>query len=345
MIRIIKRFRFALTALATAIALTVGISTQAFAANLPGEGSTWQPEIEANTAIRSHETLSEAHDTSGNIVQVWRGWDNNNIYLSINHGVARHWGDNNNPGGATQTPGAATQTAPRVIWTDYGFRIFHVGVDGHIYYAGITFGSGGGNPFLGSWVEVPNNAVTTPWTSVAVVALPHGSWLLAWLGATNVNIYSTYFDGNTHSYSAPSQIPGASSVDAPAMAYDPSWGQVIMVYRNTESSLVTMQRQNYGSSSWTAPQEPGFSGGGLVTYGSPSIALTNNGNGIISARNQGGGYRSMTLSRSGTVAGWFDETTNFRPLTAAWATAVGAVIYWLMTAQDGYVYWKVAGRF
>lgn len=318
--------------IAAAVAVTAGVVTPAYAVEgLPLEENRWTTELADNVPLYSSETISEDYDGSGNLVQVWRGADNNRIWASINHGAPR----------AFDT--AQTYAAPRIIHTDYGFRVFHTGTDGRIYYAGITVLSTGVISF-GSWVQVPNNTLTHNYLPPSVTALPNGDWFLAWTGASGPDIWTLYYNANTWMYGAPARVDdgsyeGVTILSAPAVAYDRSWNQIVLAWRDALDGL-QIATQAYGQSSWQGWRSPT----GVQTRDTPSIALTNNGYGTITVLNAADHtLASVIINRNHTFQYWFNELTNLYTNHPAWVTAIGTVLYYIVTTTNQGVYYKRAG--
>lgn len=149
------RWHVSVIALLVAFAVSVSTSTSALASSVPGEGNQWNAEYyDSGTGalrINTGETLSEAYNGS-NLVQVWRGSDNNHVWFSVNHGQAFTLGN------------SATFVAPRIVAFGTGFAAFHAGVDGRIYWAILPYGNPG-NPDNGD--------------EPAIASLPNGNMQIA----------------------------------------------------------------------------------------------------------------------------------------------------------------------
>ncbi|MEW2491770.1 hypothetical protein [Streptomyces sp. NPDC048411] len=83
MASVLKRSRLAFVALATAVSVLVFSGGTAQAAQY-GEEVTWHAE-----GVHSHGDMTDARSLSSDHVQVWRGLDNNNIYIRVNSGPIR----------------------------------------------------------------------------------------------------------------------------------------------------------------------------------------------------------------------------------------------------------------
>jgi hypothetical protein len=149
----------------------VATASGAFAQALPGESNTYSPE-RVGGAISQHLALrgdfTEARNTGANgagenLLEVWRGADNNQVWMSLNNGAVFTIDE-------TQT-----LVVPTVVpWGTDSFLVFHTGVDGHIYSAAV-FPDGSTT----GWSPVPNNFTNMP-VSVAQ------------MGANSMNVYMVY---------------------------------------------------------------------------------------------------------------------------------------------------------
>src|ERR1700709_2346800 len=83
-----KKWRLALIATLTALALSVAFAGPAAAAE-PGEWGSWNQETVNNhyMQVASQGTLSEARN-AGNLLEVWRGATNDQVWMSFNNGNA-----------------------------------------------------------------------------------------------------------------------------------------------------------------------------------------------------------------------------------------------------------------
>jgi hypothetical protein len=295
--------------------------------------------------------MDEVRDSNGNLVQVWRGASNNNIYISMNNGPSQVW---RSPDGTT----AQTYAAPQIIWTDYGFRIYHTGTDGHIYYAGIGTDSYGHITALGNWTQVPNSVVTPNDQTPAVTALPGGeSVYLAYRGANSTQIYGVYFNGvgdNRYpgGWRSPVSLGGFTSNVAPAIAYNGSWNRIILTWAG-EDHHVWAASQILGSSYWGPPIQLG----GMQTADTPTIALTDNGAGEIAVIPWANGYSGGT---SEIISIYRDSTLPSAIYYLLWTGEISGINWAHITlnadhndinmnaSQDyagNYDYWKRSGEY
>lgn len=335
----------ALLAAAAAVVVTAG---PAFA-DLPGAGDGWHPTTYSGGQIQSSSTEGEARDSRSNILHAWRGADNDNIWISLNNGPAYPL-----PATAGSTDHAQTLAAPMVIWTDDGgrgnFRIFHTGKDGHIYQHRIQLTTSYQLPgTLPNATQVPNNARTNTNQPVAAAALPGNSFMLAWNSQSDDSIWTMYYDAATTKFDTAQQVPNARSQDAPSLAAqvndgdDPApWNQVVLAFEGTDFNIY-MARQQYGSSSWTNPKKVGP----YTTY-APSVALTDNGYGVITFRDFDGTVGNYEINRHGDVVASFKDASYGWTNTSPLAVSSGPLVYNILTGAGGGtsgVVWKQAADF
>ncbi|MBD0707057.1 MULTISPECIES: hypothetical protein [unclassified Streptomyces] len=346
-----RGFRTAAVALVAAFAAVLGLATSASAVwGFPGEGGDWKPVNYAGGQITSRSSTGEARDNRNNIVHVWRGADNDNLYISLNSGPAY------------VLPGAQTWTPPRVIWTDDGgrgnFRVFHTGTEGHVYQHRVQLTPAYQLPAtLPDWTRIPNDTRTTDTVPVAVAALPNNSFMLAWNSQSNDDIWTMYYNGETATYGSPAVVPNALSKDAPALAAqvdtdnsDPApWNQVVLAFTGTDNR-VYLSRQRYGSSGWTSPRQIFAANTYGWTRQAPSVALSRSGYGVISlAEDRDSTIGSYIISRDGGWSGYYEENTfantyGKTPLAVIDGTAFYYVINGTASGLSG-VLWKKAYDF
>lgn len=255
-----------MAAFAAAISLVAVVGGTAFAA-LPGEGSSWNTEIAGGSPIYAAQGYQEARDNNGNVAQVWVEGDDT-IHIAYNNGEPRGWS------------GALTGWAPRIIWTQWGFRVFHTGLDNHVYYAGFQVNADG-SLNLGTWQQIPGNVVTNQ--PVGVSGL-NGSrqeeWMLAWRGMDG-RVYAQYHlrDNYALVWATPVAITNAVSNYGPAVAYDPTHGIITTVWTGTDGNEYSAD-QPYGQPYWQFYRQQGSEYGRAT--GAPAASYEINGRGYIS---------------------------------------------------------------
>ncbi|MEW2491406.1 hypothetical protein [Streptomyces sp. NPDC048411] len=310
-----RRFRLAAMALIAACAVVLGMTAPASAGiqGFPGEEGQYHPVTYSGGQIHSRSVEGEARDDRGNILHVWRGGDNDNIWISLSNGPAYPL-----PATAGSPDHAQTWAAPTVIWTDDGyrgnFRIFHTGTDGHIYQHRIQLTTAYQLPAtLPYATQIPNNARTNTPQPVAAAALPGNSYMLAWNSQTNNDIWTMFYDGTTTTFQSPQVVPNAQSVKAPALAAQVTdgkdsgpWNQVVLAFTGLDEH-VYMARQQYGTSTWTNPKWTE-----AWTRNSPSVALSGSGYGVITLTGYDFYVDSLLIKRNGEVSGLYDDATLFQ---------------------------------
>ncbi|WP_329040356.1 hypothetical protein OHT61_21040 [Streptomyces sp. NBC_00178] len=342
-----KTLRLAVPAVLAATAV-VGLTVPAFA-DLPGAGSGWQPVTYSGGQIQSSTTEGEARDELSNVLHAWHAADNDNLWISLNNGPALQL-----PATAGSPDHAQSSAAPTVIWTKDGgrgnFRIFHTGKDGHIYQHRIQLTTSYQLPAaLPNATEITNNARTNTSQPVAAAALPNNSYMLAWNSQSSDDIWTMYYDAATGKFNPAAAVPNARSKDAPTLAAqvddgnDPApWNQVVLAFEGTDFNMY-MSRQQYGTSTWTNPKKVG-----PYTTHSPSVALTDNGYGVITFRDYDGTVGNYQINRHGDVMGSSKDASYGWTNSAPLATSSGPLVYNVITGGGGGysgVVWKQAADF
>jgi hypothetical protein len=203
-----KRWRLALIAALAAIGLSLAFAGQALAAE-PGESSSWNPEMVNNQAMQvsSQGGVSEARNGQyQNLLEVWRGATNNQVWLSFNNGPAYTLGT------------TATYVSPTVVpFGPDSFMVFHTGTDERIYYA-IVYNDG-------SW---DNQWDPVPWQSTDMPVS------VAQMGTGSYDLYMVYRgQGNDQ------RVWGSSFTDA-------GWGSAVNIGGGTSPSAPTRLSQFSG---------------------------------------------------------------------------------------------------
>ncbi|MFF3066879.1 hypothetical protein [Kitasatospora sp. NPDC057936] len=315
-----------MTVLTAVLALLVGLASPASAAL--GEGSQWYQETENEVNLQSGDTISEARSPD-TLIQVWRGNDNNRVWISRNGGAP------------VVFPGTQTQAAPRVVWTANGFYVFHTGVDGRIYYTQPRFTQSGilSQSQPANWWSPEGNVVTRPNLSPSVTPVRNGEMLLSWGSATDNNQYTASFDGAN--WAAPRQVPGVLSDTANSIAYSSYWDQFALVHRGLDGRAYVMTRDRR-SDVWGQPQRLDDN---LQIFGTPSIAFTTEtGDGVIAVLgNSGNGYHQAYLGQwtERSWSGFQHENTYAGMRNNPWLTATARSVFLIATFYQGLVQWKV----
>jgi hypothetical protein len=316
-----KRWRLALIAALTTIGLSVAFTGQAFAAE-PGEWGSWTPETvnhPSSLVVASQGSLSEARNTAGNLFEVWRGADNNQVWMSYNNGNAVTVGGN-----------TATYVNPTVVpWRD-GFMVFHTGVDGNIYYTPIS--STGAT--TGSWYQVPNQT-TNMAVSVTQLGVGSGQLYMVYRGANDQRIWGTWFDGSgPTNWTSTQNIGGGMSPSAPSVVYNPVSDALFVMARGTDG-------QNWMAAGWFNTMQWYAEGG--ATIDSPSIGVINNGNMMVDYVDANHTVQYRIYSPDGeAISPWLPDVTGYQTNHPVHFAAVGNALYALLTGLDNLVYYKQA---
>jgi hypothetical protein len=314
-----KRWRVALIAALTALALSVTFAGPAAAAE-PGEWGSWNPETvnEHTLQVASQGTLSEARN-GGNLFEVWRGATNNQVWMSYNNGNAVTVGGN-----------TATYVSPTVVpWGTSGFMVFHTGIDGNIYYTPIN-GSGSS---AGQWYQVPDQTTNMP---VSVTQLGAGSnqLYMAYRGVGNdQRIWGTHFTGAN--WDSTTNIAGGDSPSAPSVTYNDVSGQLTVLARG-ENNQVWMTEGWFNSWNSWYPE-------GGYTIDTPHLAVVNNGYMMADYLDANYNVQTRVYDEWGLpVTDWQPESTGWQTHYPAQLAAYGEALYMLFTGLDGLVWYKQA---
>jgi hypothetical protein len=244
-------FLIALAAVATA--------TPSFA-QLPGESSTYASEQVGGTFLTLQNTYSEARNDGG-LLAVWRGENNNQVWMSLNNGTPFTIG------------GTVTFQSPTVApWGEDGFMVFHTGDNGNIWYTPV-FGDGSNN---GTWTAVPGNFTNLP-VSVAQMGTNSNNLFLVYRGLGNdLRVWGTWYNFSSNSWAGANNIGGGSANNAPGVTMNNATNQLIVTAQGTDNQL-WMTHQALGASSWS-----GWARMGVFTGNTPHSAACANGNMVVS---------------------------------------------------------------
>jgi hypothetical protein len=321
-----KRWRVALTAALTALALSVALASPAGAAE-PGEWGDWGQEHVGDQQLEARGTMNEAR-SGGNLLQVWRGETNDIVWLSFNNGNAFQL---RNPDGTS----TATYFSPTVVpYGQNSFMIFHTGTDGRIYYTQL-------NPdytWSGSWTAVGWGQSTNMAVSVAQVGANSNALYMVYHSSNDDRVFGTYYTGTY--WTVGQAISGANSPAAPSVTFNSQSGlfaairgednQVYMNYSYTGTG------NNWGS--WTAQ--------GGNTYDAPTISTLGNGQmlvGYVDQNNYRPYYRTYGPSGNLNPLGdWSQDITGWQTVNSVSLSPVGDSMFVIVTGLSGFVYYKQA---
>ena len=320
-----KRWRLAFIAVLTAIAVSVTFTGEAFAAE-PGEADNWIAEHVNGLDLSARNTVSEARN-DGNLLQVWRGETNNIVWLSYEAGPPFQL---TNPDGSS----TATYTSPVVVpYGTVSFMVFHTGTNGLIYYTQVNPESG---TWDGSWAAVPYQATPNN-MAVSVAQLGAGSEQLymVYRAANDDEIWGTRWNPVSGGWGGTQPIAEGLSPSAPTVAYNPGSG-LWAVLRGEDNAVWMSYSDNNGNQwgDWT-PQ------GGNTTQ-TPTIAASAETNQMLVSyidQTYRPTWRTYSVYGSAT-GGWSQDATGWQTIYSVALSVVGAVIYAILTGQDGNVYYK-----
>jgi hypothetical protein len=316
-----KGWRLALSAALTAFAVSVTFAGPAFAAAEPGEWGSWGPETvnNHNMQVASQGTLSEARN-NGNLLEVWRGATNNQVWMSFNNGNAFTIGN------------TATYVSPTVVpWGPDKFMVFHTGTDGNIYYTAV-YGDGSNE---GEWIDVQYQTTNMP---VSVTQLGPGSYdlYMVYRGAGNdQRVWGTLMDSGEGEFEPAENIGGGYSYSAPSVAWNNNAGTLNVVVRGDDGEVWMIDGWSRDWSPWN-PQ-------GGNTIDTPHIAVTTGGTMLVDYldTNYNVQYRVYDMEGNSPL-GWLPDTTGYQSHYPVQLAAYGYAIYALLTGLDGLVWYKQA---
>ena len=321
-----KRWRLALMAVLAALAMSVAFAGHALAAE-PGEAGWWAPESVGNQTLAAQGTISEARN-GGNLLDVWRGATNNQVWLSWNNGDPFSLF---NPDGSP----TATYVSPTVVaFGPSAFLVFHTGTDARIYYT-VVSPSGGGWTWSGRWLSVPYQ-----YTNMAVSVTPLGpgsaNLYMVYHSASDDRVWGTAFV-NGQGWGQTTNIAGGYSPSAPSVTFNP-YNNHLFVAARGEDNQVWMTNDIGGNwNSWQAT-------GGGPTYVTPQIAALPDGNMLLAEVDNNTLYPNYrTYDSQGRPTGyWSPDITTWQTNFAVALSVAVSTVYVIMTGLDGRAWWKPA---
>ncbi|MFJ4091831.1 hypothetical protein ACIPYS_09635 [Kitasatospora sp. NPDC089913] len=330
-----KRRLLPAVALLTSVSVAfLGVSSAH--ASQPGEGSDWAHETVGGNYVTTPGAMAESRDpNNNNLLQVWRT-TSNTIHVSVGHGQE------------VELAGATTYADPALeLAVSSGqsstFRVFHTGTNGFVFHTEVTVNAGSQTPQVRpGWTQVPNGVATPNTMAVSVVALPNRSTLMAFRGSSSDENWSAFLDGTSNSWNNPTRITDARSnaplhLEMDLSSWNLHWrGTIIGTWVGTDRQ-VNVIRQTYGQSNWWGHEILA----GIQGEGSPSVAITDNGEGQVAVRRAGDNRIALTRvsANGGWQGGWDMERNGFTARAFA-LFAYQAAIYVLATGGNGRVDWK-----
>jgi hypothetical protein len=320
-----KRWRVALIAALTALAMSLAFAGQALAAE-PGEWGNWNQEMvnDQSMQVASQGTVQEARN-GGNLLEVWRGATNDQVWLSFNNGPAFTLGGN-----------TATYVSPTVVaWGTDAFMVFHTGTDGHIYWSPV-YNDGTHESY---WVQVPDQTTNLP-VSVTQIGAGSVNLYIAYRGVGNdTRIWGTLFqwNGGNLQYVYTENIGGGRSPSAPSVVYNSAASALYVAARGLTNNHVWMINGwiNDWYSSWLDD------GGDAID--SPQIAVNSNGTMLVDSlsSNYVAQYRAYDRWGNG-IGDWQTDITNWQSRSPIALAAYGTAIFAIIRGLDNLVWYKQA---
>jgi hypothetical protein len=318
-----KRWRLPLIATLTALALSLSFAGPAVAAE-PGEWGSWTVETVGNQQLEARGTVSEARNTLGQLLQVWRGETNNIVWLSMNDG---------NPFQLVNPDGSSTATyvSPTVVpFGEDNWMVLHTGTDNNIYYTVVT-----PNNTWSGWRSVPFQSTYMP-VSVAQFGGGSSRLYMVYRSSNDDRVWGTVYDG--YGWQGAQQISGGNSPSAPSVAFNPTSSGLFTVVRGEDNQVWMSSSYNGGSSwnSWTAQ--------GGNTIDTPTLAASAR-TGTMLMSHLDTTYRPnyRQYSAFGSPQGdWSQDITRWQTVSAVFLSVVYGSIYAILTGQNGFVYYKQA---
>jgi hypothetical protein len=290
-----------------AILAVVTTATQAVA-QLPGETfNDLQSERVGGQQLQLQGTYSEARN-GGHLLSVWRGGNNNGVWMSRDNGSPFTIG------------GTATYVSPTVVpWGPDSFLVFHTGVSGDIWYTAVY--SDGSNS--GTWYNVPGNTTNL---SVSV----------AQMGANSYNVYMVYrgvgndqrvwgtWLGGPNGWSSAENISGGLANAGPSVVMNNVSNQLTVAIQGTDNQL-WITSQALGAHGWNSWRPEG-----VYTSYSPHLAVNSNGNMVVSIVNFSHPEYAVYGPWGNQQTGWSGDA-SITTYNGVQLTANANFIYALMT--------------
>lgn len=319
-----KRWRLALIAVLTALAVSVAFTGEAFAQE--GEAGSWNEEYVGSDQLALRGTISEARN-GGELLQAWRGATNNIVWLSRDNESAFEL---RNPDGSS----TATYVSPTVVpYGQNSFMVFHTGTNGVIYYTQVNPAN---STWSLQWYPVPNQASNM---TVSVAQLGPGSnqLYMVYRGVNSDQVWGTLYDG--YGWQGAQNIGGGRSPSAPSVTYNYRTGGLFAAVRGNDNQVWMSASGNRGSgwSEWWA--------NGGYTYVSPAIVANGETGLMLLGEVDENTYRPnyrVYASNGSAISDWSQDITGWQTVEAVQLVAVGAAMYVLMTGLNGWSYYKQA---
>jgi hypothetical protein len=306
--------------LAFAISVVLTTPLQAFSQGISfGE---LKSELVDKTQLHSEGYICEARN-AGHLLEVWRGADNNRVWLSLDNG------------GPFTLGFTETFQSPTVVgFGSEAFLVMHVGVDDHIYYTVVH----PANPTtLHGWRD--SGLVTTmPVAAAQMNALHSDDYQVPFVvyRAPNGTLWGTRYDTFNDVFGEPTPLRGGVGNSAPSITYNPYIERLYAVVEGTDGALwLSFADAFTNPNTWTM-----WARYDIRTYGQPSIEATDSGTMVVTTRNDDGTSLFTTFDATGvqTTGLYLDTMQTTYPIRL---THVANTIYALYTIYTSDYYRQV----
>ncbi|MCU1223056.1 MAG: hypothetical protein JWQ42_1149 [Edaphobacter sp.] len=295
-------------------------STEGFASQ-PGEANTFTPENVDGQSLLTQSSYSEARNSAGFLVRVWRGESDNQVWLSLNFGQNFTLGD-------TETFVAPTVTA---LGPD-NFMIVHTGTDGNMYYTRIQTNA---NTWDGSWTRVQGGQTTNLSVSVTQFDSQQELLFMAYRGSGNdQRVFGTWFNNNGWISTGP--ISNGQALSSPSITFNPNSRRLFVAAQGLDGRIWTSSQPLFSTSwaGWTLM-------GSEQTATAPQIIAQPGGVMMMSYVASDGRPRYRRFDQNlNALTGWTVDTTGFQTFNPVTLTVAGIFIYALLTGFNDQGFFK-----
>jgi hypothetical protein len=284
---------------------------------------SYSPEEVGGNQLQLQGAFSEARSNDGGLIEVWRGANNNQVWISI---------DNGEPFtiGSTQT-----YTNPTVTpWGPQGYMIFHVGINGLIYFHTV-YSDGWWN---GDWDAIPGQSTNTS-MAVSAVQMGNGSHnvYLVYRGSGNdYRVWGTWYDGNDGVWAGADNIATGVSFFPPSITFNPESQRLFAVVQGAANNHVYLTTNQLGSAYWPPWTDLGPY---TVTNGQPFIAADGDGDMTISLLGPSGHSQWAQFNSDGNQLTSWEADPLTSPNAISLSSAAHAIFLLYNIYNEGW--WRV----
>jgi hypothetical protein len=285
-------------------------------AQLPGEEYNLQSERVGGQQLQLQGTYSEARN-GGHLLSVWRGGNNNQVWISRDNGRPFTIG------------GTATYVSPTVVpWGATAFMVLHTGIYGNIYYSVVN----ADGTTWGTWYPVPGNT-TNMSVSVAQMGADSENVYMVYRGVGNdQRVWGTWYSGSSGQWSNAENISGGLANAGPSVVMNNVSNRLTVALQGTDNQL-WMTSQALGAHGWNS-----WSPQGVYTSYTPNLAVNSNGNMVVSIVSGNSPEYAVYGPWENQQTGW--NWGNIPTHTGVQLTANANLVYALITSTDNYGYWE-----